>query len=88
MERARERAAAIAVLTSIPMVGQLIAGRAVRDTLFLTEYDAVYLPRVMLAAAALSLGAAISVGRLMPRLGPRVTAAGLALLNGTVFVLE
>ncbi|MGB3050251.1 MAG: Npt1/Npt2 family nucleotide transporter [Polyangiales bacterium] len=88
MERARERAAAIAVLTSIPMIGQLIAGRAVRDTLFLTEYDAVYLPRVMLAAAALSLGAAISVGRLMPRFGPRVTAAGLALINGTVFVLE
>lgn len=88
MEQARERAASIAVLTSIPMVGQLIAGRAVRDTLFLTEYDAVYLPRVMLAAAALSLAAAISVSRLMPRLGPRSTAVGLALINGAIFIVE
>lgn len=88
MEQARERAALIAILTSIPMVGQLIAGRAVRDALFLTEYDAVYLPRVMLTAAALSLSAAISVGRLMPRWGPRVTAVGLALLSGAIFVLE
>ena len=88
MEQARERAASIAVLTSIPMVGQLIAGRAVRDALFLTEYDAVVLPRVMLAAAALSLAAAISVGRLMPRLGPRSIAVGLALINGVIFILE
>lgn len=70
------------------MVGQLIAGRAVRDALFLTEYDAEYLPRVMLGAAALSLGAAIAVGRLMPLWGPRATALGLALVNGLVFILE
>jgi HEAT repeat protein len=88
MERARERAASIAILTSIPMVAQLIAGRAVRDALFLTEYDAVYLPRVMLAAAALSLGAAMSVSRLMPRWGPRGTALALAVVNGAIFVFE
>ncbi|MFW2389909.1 MAG: hypothetical protein ACN4G0_16340, partial [Polyangiales bacterium] len=79
MELARERAASIAILTSVPMVAQLIAGRAVRDALFLTEYDAVYLPRVMLAAAALSLGAAVAVSRLMPLWGPRTIAVGLAL---------
>ncbi|MDH3623575.1 MAG: hypothetical protein OES69_18980 [Myxococcales bacterium] len=70
MEQARERAASIAFLTSIPMVAQLIGGRAVRDALFLAEYDAVLLPRVMLAAAALSLGGAVSVGRVMPTHGP------------------
>jgi HEAT repeat protein len=88
MAQARERAASTAILTSIPMVAQLIAGRAVRDALFLTEYDAVYLPRVMLVAAALSLGAAMSVGRLMPRWGPRGTALTLAALNGAIFILE
>ena len=88
MERARERAATIAILTSIPMVAQLVAGRAVRDTIFLTEYDASYLPRVMLAAAALSLVSAVSVGHWMPRWGPRATALLLATLNGVVFVLE
>lgn len=70
------------------MVAQLIAGRAVRDALFLTEYDAEYLPRVMLGAAALSLGAAVVVGRVMPLWGPRATALGLALINGLIFVLE
>jgi len=88
VEPARERAASVAILTSIPMVAQLVAGRAVRDTLFLTEYAAVYLPRVMLAAAALSLLAAVWVGRLMPRWGPRATALVLAVIHGAVFVLE
>ncbi|MBW2223397.1 MAG: hypothetical protein JRF54_04120 [Deltaproteobacteria bacterium] len=88
MERARERAAAVAILTSIPMVAQLVAGRAIRDTIFLTEYDASHLPRVMLAAAALSLVSAISVGHWMPHWGPRATALLLAALNGVVFVLE
>ncbi len=88
MEQARERAAWIAVLTSIPMVAQLIAGRAVRDTVFLTEYHAVDLPRVMLAAAVLSLGAAVLVSRAMPTLGPRHTAVVLTLINGALFLLE
>lgn len=70
------------------MVGQLVAGRAVRDTLFLTEYDATYLPRVMLAAAILSLLAAFSIGRLMPHWGPRAVALSLASVNGAIFVLE
>lgn len=88
MERAREREALIAILTSIPMVGQLIAGRAVRDAVFLTEFQAVYLPRVMLAAAVLSLGAAVLVSRVMPTWGPRATAVVLTLVNGSLYVLE
>ena len=88
MEQARERATWAAILTSVPMVAQLIAGRAVRDAVFLTEYDAVYLPRVMLAAAVLSLGAAVLVSRAMPAAGPRWTAVTLALLNGLLFALE
>lgn len=70
------------------MVAQLIAGRAVRDAVFLTEYDAVYLPRVMLAAAVFSLCAAVLVGRAMPKWGPRTTGVTLALVNGGLFVLE
>ena len=70
------------------MVGQLIAGRAVRDALFLTEFDATYLPRVMLAAAVLSLASAILVGRAMPHWGPRATAVAIASAHGTMFILE
>jgi AAA family ATP:ADP antiporter len=88
MERARERAASIAVLTSIPMVAQLVAARAVRDTVFLSEYEASYLPRAMLASAVFSLAAAVSVSRAMPRWGPRGTAATLAAVNGSLFIVE
>lgn len=88
MQLPRERASTIAVLTAIPMVAQLIAGRAVRDAVFLSEYDAVYLPRVMLVAAALSLGAALLVGRAMPHFGPRRTALVLTLINGALFAAE
>lgn len=88
MERARERAALIAIAASIPMAAQLIAGRAVRDTVFLTEYQAAHLPHVMLAAAFFSLGAALLVGRAMPRLGPQKTAIFLAVINGALFTVE
>jgi len=88
MDRARRRASSVAVLTSIPMVAQLIAGRAVRDAMFLTEYQALYLPRVMLAASVLSLGAAFLVSRAMPTWGPRGTAVVLTLVNGALYLLE
>ena len=42
----------------------------------------------MLAAAVLSLGTAVTVGRLMPRRGPRTTAVALALFNGGAFAIE
>ena len=88
MERSRERASSVAVLTSIPMVAQLIAGRAVRDAVFLTEYEAVHLPKAMLAAAVLSLVAAALVSLAMPRSGPRGTALFLTTINGILFMLE
>lgn len=70
------------------MVAQLVASRALRDTVFLSEYSAALLPRVMLAAAALSLVAAVVVGRWMPRSGPRATAATLSVVSGGFFVVE
>lgn len=88
MKRARQRAALIAILASVPLAAQLIAGRAVRDAIFLTEYAAAHLPRVMLAAAFLSLGAALLIGRAMPRLGPQKTAVFLAVVNGALFAIE
>jgi len=88
MEPTRERASTIALLTSIPMIAQLVAGRAVRDTVFLTEFEATVLPRVMAVAAACSLAAAWAVSRVMPRAGPRVTATALTLVNGSAFALE
>ncbi|MEM7139245.1 MAG: Npt1/Npt2 family nucleotide transporter [Myxococcota bacterium] len=88
MERPRDRAASVAVLTAIPMVGQLIASRAIRDTVFLTEFSAALLPRVMLGSAALSLLAAWAVARVMPRWGPRATAVVLAMVNAVIFAAE
>ena len=88
MESARNRAMWIAVITAVPMVGQLVAGRAARDALFLTEYDASYLPGVMLAGAVLSLTLAVQMGRLMAHVGPRVVALSLAIVNGGLFAGE
>jgi hypothetical protein len=88
MKRARERAASIAILTTIPMMAQAVAGRAVRDTLFLSANDASRLPEAMLGAAGLSLATAFSISRVMPRWGPRATAVIVSGINGTLFVVE
>ena len=88
MKRARAGAAWIAIVTTIPMMAQAVAGRAIRDTLFLSAYDASRLPAAMTGAAALSLATAFSISRVMPRWGPRATTVVVSCINGTLFALE
>jgi HEAT repeat protein len=88
MKRARAGAASIAIVTTIPMMAQAVAGRAIRDTLFLSAYDASHLPAAMMGAATLSLATAFSISRVMPRWGPRATTVVVSCVNGTLFAAE
>jgi len=76
-----------AALTAMLLIAQQVAGKAARDTLFLSSFRAVHLPVAMAVGAALSLAAAYWVSHLMARHGPdrilpmlfAVSASGFAL---------
>lgn len=79
--------ARFAAITAMLLIAQQVAGKAVRDTLFLSSFRADHLPFAMAAGAALSLAAAYWVSHLLARHGPdrilpllfAVSACGFAL---------
>ncbi|MDP9000699.1 MAG: hypothetical protein M3O46_11375 [Myxococcota bacterium] len=76
-----------AAATSLTVIAHQVAGKAVRDALFLSNYRANSLPYAMASAAVLSLGAVIGLSRLMSRHSPSrilpilfaLSAGGLAM---------
>ena len=59
-----------ATITCTGLIAHQVAGKAVRDALFLSSFPAASLPLVMGAAAALSLGAILWLSRAMVRHSP------------------
>jgi len=59
-----------AMLAATLMIAQHIAGKATRDTLFLTAFDINHLPMMMMVAAAVSVGSVLMMSRLLARYGP------------------
>jgi AAA family ATP:ADP antiporter len=84
-----------AAATSVTLIAQQVAGKAVRDALFLSNYHAHSLPFAMATAAVLSLAAVLWLSRLMSRHSPAkilpilfaLSAAGLAMEWSLGFVL-
>ena len=70
------------------VIAQQVAGRATRDALFLANFGASYLPRVMLGAAVLSIAAALLTGRTMTRIGPGRFVPMLATVSAILFAVE
>ena len=83
-----------AAATSVALIAQQVAGKAVRDALFLTNFHAHSLPFIMAAAAVLSLAAVVWLTRIMSRHSPArvlpilfsISAVALALEWGVGFV--
>ncbi len=59
-----------AAATALALISQQVAGKAVRDALFLSSYRAHTLPYAMAAAAVLSLGAVLALSRVVSRHSP------------------
>ena len=68
------------------MIAQQIAGKALRDGLFLTSFPATDLPKAMIAGALLSFVGAVILSSVLARYGPRRTATGLFAASAAVFV--
>jgi AAA family ATP:ADP antiporter len=84
-----DRSAALtAAVTAGFMIAQQIAGKATRDALFLSHFEATELPKVIIAAAAVSLVGVALMSRLMTTMGPARLIPLAFVLSAGVFVGE
>ena len=60
-----------ATVTSAAVIAQQVAGKAIRDAFYLTNFDVKTLPRVMAVGAVLSLASVFLVSRALLRRSPR-----------------
>ena len=68
------------------LVAVHVAGKAVRDTLFLSSFEVTDLPKMMIAGSAASLLAAIAVSRFLSRFSPaRTVPLTVSLSAGLLF---
>lgn len=78
----------IASATAAALVAGQIGAKASRDTLFLSNYPAADLPRVMLVAALFSLIASVLFAGLLRRQGPRLVIPALLVLSALLWAGE
>jgi hypothetical protein len=78
----------IAMAGAALMVAHQVAGKAVRDSFFLSHHPASDLPRVVIAAAAVSILLVLVSARLMGRFGPARTVPAGFLLSAMLHLLE
>lgn len=83
-----KRTAFIAMMGAALMLAHQVAGKAVRDSFFLSNYPASDLPKVVMAAAVLSILFVLIFARMMGRFGPlRIVPAGF-FLSSVLHVAE
>jgi AAA family ATP:ADP antiporter len=80
------RSITVATVASTAMIAQQVAGKAVRDGFFLSNFPATDLPKAMIAGAVISFIGALLLARALTRLGPRRVTPLLFLLSALVFV--
>lgn len=88
--QARDGAGAVwpAAIASGALIAQHVAGKATRDTLFLTNFGLTALPAAMIAAAILSSMTVIGISRALTRLGPARLVPITFATGAVLFLLE
>lgn len=77
-----------ATAASAAMIAQQVAGKAVRDALFLTSFDVRFLPLMMAVAAVLSLVTVLWLSRTFTRFAPARVVPVLFAANAVAMVAE
>lgn len=83
-----KHALVFASLAMTLMIGNLIAGKTVRDAFFLSNFNVTDLPKMVIATAVLSAFAVLAFSRVLTRYGPARLIPPLYLVSGLVFVAE
>ncbi|MEL6195810.1 MAG: hypothetical protein AAFP04_01530 [Myxococcota bacterium] len=79
---------AISFAIAVVMIGQQVAGKALRDAYFLGNFEATALPRVMMVASVLSVLSVLGVSRLYRRTGPSRVVPLIFAASGLAFLME
>ncbi len=77
-----------AMLAAATVTGQFVAGKALRDTLFLTSLDVTALPAMLVATSVVSLALVALNGRIAARLVPSVLVPASFVISSVLFLLE
>lgn len=76
------------MLTAALAVGHQVAGKSLREGLFLSTFSLADLPKAMLGTALLAIPVALVVARLMTRMGPGRLAPALFVASAVLSLLE
>ena len=86
---AADRAAvAAAALVAALLIAQQVAGRALRDALFLSAYSVTSLPGMMFVSAVVSVGGALAFAAAGARRSPMMVVTGALGLSALLFACE
>ncbi|HKY37405.1 MAG TPA: hypothetical protein VJN18_15790 [Polyangiaceae bacterium] len=85
---AESRAARLSMLTAALAIGHQVAGKSLREGLFLSTYSVSDLPKAMLGSALAAIPIALLVARLMTRFGPARLAPLLFVSSALLSLLE
>lgn len=77
-----------AMLCAGTVTGQLVAGKALRDTLFLTSLDVTSLPAMLMATSVASLLLVAVYGRFANRFSPATLVPASFLISAVLFLVE
>ncbi|MGC4080891.1 MAG: hypothetical protein QM736_01915, partial [Vicinamibacterales bacterium] len=77
-----------AMLCAATVTGQFVAGKALRDTLFLTSLDVTSLPAMLMGTSAASLLLVALNSRLASRVAPAALVPASFLVSGALYLLE
>jgi hypothetical protein len=78
----------VALLCAATVTGQVVAGKALRDTLFLTSLDVTSLPAMLVATSLVSLLLVALNGRFARRVVPATLVPASFAVSGVLFLLE
>jgi AAA family ATP:ADP antiporter len=77
-----------AASAALMMIGHLQGGKTIRDALFLSNFDVIELPKMMIATAVFSAFAVVAFSRLLSRFGPARFTPPLYIFSGLISVGE
>lgn len=77
-----------ASVASGSLIAQHVAGKATRDTLFLTHFGIELLPAAMIVAAVISSIAVVGISRALTRYAPARVVPTMFAVGALLFLLE
>lgn len=78
-------ATAFALVSATLMIAHQVGGKATRDAIFLSQYDVTELPKMVIAAALLSMLAVVVMSRLITSFGPHRIVPAAFLFSAGLF---